>query len=327
MKIFLNALSFLTIFKVPEKSYIDQKIFYKTLYYFPFAGFLIGLFSSSVFFIAGFIFPGFLCIIIAVLTEVILSGGMHIDGLADTSDGIFSGKRDKKKIIEIMKKSDIGAFGVISIVFLFILKIALAYGIFIILAKNIESFNFLENIGNAAVTHSIIYDYFSSLPSFNLITIANFTAIFSLMPAFSRWTINFQFARFAEFSSSGSLTDIFLENANKKTFFIASVYHFAFYILFNALAGYFLKKNFLFNNFSITIIQNYPLASGTAILFVIIPVLKSIIIILLIILFSEIAGRFFIKRIGRLSGDAIGAVVEMTEIIYLFLVYIFVFVF
>ncbi|MDD3520852.1 MAG: adenosylcobinamide-GDP ribazoletransferase, partial [Actinomycetota bacterium] len=148
MKIFLNAVGFLTVFRVSDKSYLDDNSFYKTLYYFPFVGFLIGLFGAAVYFISGFIFPGFLCLILAVLAEVFISGGMHLDGLSDTADGIFSGRKDKEKIIEIMKKSDIGAFGAISLVFLFILKITLLYSIFFIALKNIEGINILKNINH-----------------------------------------------------------------------------------------------------------------------------------------------------------------------------------
>jgi cobalamin synthase len=146
------------------------------------------------------------------------------------------------------------------------------------------------------------------------------------MPALSRWTINFQLLRFNDFSSRGSLTEIFLNHKNKKSFMTASAYLFIFYVLSNAFAGFFLKDKFLFNNFS-WIINNFSIKNGNLMLIVIIPVFKSLIMISLIILIAETAGRFFIRKIGRLSGDAIGAVVEMTEIIYLFLVYIFIFIF
>ncbi len=327
MKVFLNALGFLTIFRISEKSYIDEKIFHKILYYFPLVGLIIGLLCSFAFWIAGFIFPGILCIIIAVLAEVFLSGGMHLDGLADTSDGIFSGKKNKEKITEIMKKSDIGAFGVISLIFLFVFKIAIVYIIFIILSRSTESIELLKNTDITGNTGSSIQSYFSSLPSFDVIKLINFTAFFSMMPLLSRWTINFHFARFSGYASSGSLTGIFIGNGNKKAFFATTVYLSVFYILSNAAAGYFLKENFLFNNFSSIIINTSLSVSDSSLLFVLIPVLKSLIIIFMIALFTETAGKFLIKRIGRLSGDAIGAVVEIAEVIYLFFVYILIFIF
>ena len=61
---------------------------------------------------------------ITLLITIILTGGLHIDGLADTFDGFLANK-DREKTLEIMKDSRIGAFGVLSIVlhvlFMFIL--------------------------------------------------------------------------------------------------------------------------------------------------------------------------------------------------------------
>ncbi len=47
---------------------------------------------------------------------IILTGGLHLDGLADTCDGIFSG-RDRTRMLEIMKDSHVGSFGVLSMIF------------------------------------------------------------------------------------------------------------------------------------------------------------------------------------------------------------------
>jgi adenosylcobinamide-GDP ribazoletransferase len=61
----------------------------------------------------------------AVLTTLVLlafSGGLHLDGLADTADGFFSA-RPKEKILAIMRDSATGAMGVIALVVLLLLKI------------------------------------------------------------------------------------------------------------------------------------------------------------------------------------------------------------
>ena len=47
--------------------------------------------------------------------SVVLTGGIHCDGLMDSADGLFSG-REKDKMLEIMKDSRAGAFGVVSLV-------------------------------------------------------------------------------------------------------------------------------------------------------------------------------------------------------------------
>ena len=55
--------------------------------------------------------------------NVILTGGIHCDGLMDSADGLFSG-REKEKILAIMKDSRAGAFGVVSLVLIAALQIS-----------------------------------------------------------------------------------------------------------------------------------------------------------------------------------------------------------
>ncbi len=59
--------------------------------------------------------------IISVVWLVFITGGLHLDGLADTSDAIFSHKT-KDKMLEIMKDSRIGTFGVIVLILDILIK-------------------------------------------------------------------------------------------------------------------------------------------------------------------------------------------------------------
>lgn len=52
-----------------------------------------------------------------IVFYIFLTGGLHLDGVADTCDGIFS-HRSKERILEIMKDSRIGTFGVVSLIVL-----------------------------------------------------------------------------------------------------------------------------------------------------------------------------------------------------------------
>jgi adenosylcobinamide-GDP ribazoletransferase len=65
---------------------------------------------------------GLLLATIMVVLEVLLTGGLHLDGLADTFDGIFS-NRTKEQIFEIMKDPNAGTFGILSLILIIILKI------------------------------------------------------------------------------------------------------------------------------------------------------------------------------------------------------------
>ena len=54
--------------------------------------------------------------IIILLTYILITGGLHLDGLSDTFDGIFSG-RDRDRMLEIMRDSRVGTYGVLSLGF------------------------------------------------------------------------------------------------------------------------------------------------------------------------------------------------------------------
>jgi adenosylcobinamide-GDP ribazoletransferase len=62
--------------------------------------------------------------VLIVLTAIILTGGLHLDGWADTGDAFFSYK-DREKRLEILDDPRLGAFGTMVLVLLIIVKIAL----------------------------------------------------------------------------------------------------------------------------------------------------------------------------------------------------------
>ncbi len=59
--------------------------------------------------------------LICIAINILITGGLHIDGLMDTADGIAAGS---SKRIEAMKDSRVGAIGVQSLLIIFILQIA-----------------------------------------------------------------------------------------------------------------------------------------------------------------------------------------------------------
>lgn len=63
---------------------------------------------------------------ICLLMTLFLTGGLHMDGLSDMADGFFSGK-DRERILEIMKDSRAGAFGVMAIVCVLMMKFIFIY--------------------------------------------------------------------------------------------------------------------------------------------------------------------------------------------------------
>lgn len=126
MKSFLLALQFLTI--IPVKiSGIKEEDFGKSLYYFPLIGTLIGLLLVLISLVFNFL-PSSVVAVLILIASTIVTGGIHLDGFADTCDG-FYGNRPKEEILRIMRDSHIGAMGVIGIVCLLLLKFTILAGL------------------------------------------------------------------------------------------------------------------------------------------------------------------------------------------------------
>jgi len=119
----LIALQFLTILPIKIRHELKKSDFGKALLYFPFAGLLLGLALSLVSFLSAFL-PELIRAAIILIVSIVITGGIHLDGFADTCDG-FYGTKSKEKVLEIMKDSRIGVMGVAGLICLLLLKFAL----------------------------------------------------------------------------------------------------------------------------------------------------------------------------------------------------------
>lgn len=118
---FFIALQFLTRLKIVNQTEWSMEDFGKSVATFPYVGLIIGIFLTIIYFIfSQFLAPMPLMLII-VISEFLFTGGLHADGLMDTSDGLFSG-REREKKLEIMKDSRVGSFGVVAFIFVTLLK-------------------------------------------------------------------------------------------------------------------------------------------------------------------------------------------------------------
>ncbi|MCM8787485.1 MAG: adenosylcobinamide-GDP ribazoletransferase [Candidatus Omnitrophica bacterium] len=123
MKHFLIALGFLTILPVNISKEIKEEDFAVSLLYFPLIGAIIGAVSASILVFYKFLSIQVIAVIILLISTVI-SGGLHLDGFADTCDG-FYGIRSKEEILRIMHDPKVGAIGVVGVVLLLLLKFSL----------------------------------------------------------------------------------------------------------------------------------------------------------------------------------------------------------
>lgn len=104
--------------KIPAEAYSPSVV------YWPFTGWFTAGLATAVFRGLSYLIPIIPAIIIALMVQVMFTGALHEDGLADFCDG-FGGGRDKESILRIMKDSHIGTYGVIGLIFYFLLVVTL----------------------------------------------------------------------------------------------------------------------------------------------------------------------------------------------------------
>lgn len=117
--IYTQFFSRIVIPKAVDLSYVRKGVPILTLF-----GFLLGLISSLFFVLTSLVLPDTIAWILTLFFDVLLTGGFHLDGLADTADGLFS-SRSKERMLEIMKDSRIGSNGVLALIFYYGLMIAM----------------------------------------------------------------------------------------------------------------------------------------------------------------------------------------------------------
>ncbi|MFB6555321.1 adenosylcobinamide-GDP ribazoletransferase [Streptomyces sp. NPDC056405] len=90
----------------------------------PLAGLAVGLAAAAAGLLLLFLGAGSLLAAVATAAvPAVLTRGLHLDGLADTADGLGSGK-PAEDALRIMKQSDIGPFGVLALVFVLFAQVA-----------------------------------------------------------------------------------------------------------------------------------------------------------------------------------------------------------
>jgi len=120
-KLLLLALSFYTRLPYPHK--LDYKLLPQSAVYLPLIGWLVGGICALVFYLTDLLWPQTTAAILALIAGILLTGGLHEDGFADVCDG-FGGGMSKQRILEIMKDSHIGVYGLLGLLLILLLKIS-----------------------------------------------------------------------------------------------------------------------------------------------------------------------------------------------------------
>ncbi len=154
MSSFLLAFSFLTIIPAYGSRVAEEKDMANSLYFYPLVGLLIGGFLALMAFVSNFLSLGLGGDALIVIIWIVLTGGLHMDGLMDTADGLFSG-RDRERKLEIMKDSRVGAMGVIALAAVVLLKFSFLATL--PFEHKIWALIIAPAVGRAAMVYSVLY--------------------------------------------------------------------------------------------------------------------------------------------------------------------------
>lgn len=235
MRDFLRALSFLTILPVGQATLLNERELARSMAFFPLVGMIIGLLLALGYYLFSLLFLKSLVLWLTIGLLALLTRGLHLDGFADTLDGLASGGT-KEKILEVMKDSRIGTFGVIGLILLMGAK-----------------YLALDQIPNSSIYNSLI-----------------------LMTVLGRNSMVLVCYRSAYVRPEGGLAKSFVENLRLHELIISLASAFAIAIILQGIKG---------------------------------------ILVFLGVCFFNLGYRlFFIRKLGGVTGDILGAANELSEL-------------
>jgi adenosylcobinamide-GDP ribazoletransferase len=122
MTSFLLAWQFLTILPGGKKDVdISPRDLGRSMSYYPLVGFLIGVILWGAYWLFSHVFPRTLCDGLVILLLAVVTGALHLDGLADTLDGMAAGKSVEERL-RIMRDHRVGTFGALGLILILGIK-------------------------------------------------------------------------------------------------------------------------------------------------------------------------------------------------------------
>ncbi len=118
MKQLLAAMQFLTRLPVPARWTADLPLsaYARGVMWLPVVGLVVGVLCGLTFFLAQRLFGTPAAALLTIMANAMVTGAFHLDGLADTCDGIFSARK-REQMLEIMRDSRIGTNGALALIF------------------------------------------------------------------------------------------------------------------------------------------------------------------------------------------------------------------
>jgi adenosylcobinamide-GDP ribazoletransferase len=117
------AVTFLTGIPLPVEGDVSPADLWRSMGWYPLVGLALGAAAWGLY--AGLLelLSSLVAAVLVVLALEAVTRGLHMDGLMDTADGVFSGA-PRERALEIMKDSSVGAMGVVAAVLILFLTVA-----------------------------------------------------------------------------------------------------------------------------------------------------------------------------------------------------------
>jgi adenosylcobinamide-GDP ribazoletransferase len=115
------AIAFLTRVPVPSRLVFDAEDVGRSFRWFPLIGLMIGGFLVAALQLVTAVFPPLVTAFLIAAIDALLTGALHLDGLADTADG-FGGGRTREDVLRIMRDHAIGSYGAVALILVVALK-------------------------------------------------------------------------------------------------------------------------------------------------------------------------------------------------------------
>ena len=118
---FLAAWQFLTSIPLPRLREASPEELGRSAVYFPVVGLVIGVILAGLYWLLSFILPAAVVNVLLIVLLVVITGALHLDGFVDTCDGLAVQPTVEDRW-RVMHDSRVGAFGIIGVVLLLLVK-------------------------------------------------------------------------------------------------------------------------------------------------------------------------------------------------------------